>query len=62
MKRIPPPPEIPDPIVFSVTRNGTTRRVEVPKAHAARQVPQFPVLTFGMLHGARVRFTVAADD
>lgn len=51
-----PTSPIPDPIVFTITRDGATRRVEVPKAHAQRAVPQFPVLTFGMLHGARIVF------
>ena len=52
-----PLPLLPAFIRFQMTVDGAKRSVEVPREHADKPVPFCPVLTFELLHGARVFVT-----
>ena len=56
-QRMPPIPLLPAFIRFELTIDGAKRTVEIQRAHANKPVPFAPVMTFELLHGARVVIT-----
>lgn len=56
-KKIYPLPNLPDPIVLTITKDGHAWSMEIPRAHADKPISSMPGMTPRMLHNATIKLS-----